>query len=308
MADLAIVIVSVREADFLRQTLPRCKRNLPDSKFVVVHLSDDAESASISAALKVYSTVSVAPDVLTRNGATFNVSALISAGIQRVRETLKDNWIVLTRPQVVLESTIGAFDFRGLDEKACYGSFFEELDNQNALLRFSAKEPTASEVRDANATPSREFLMFKSQAWPSYSKTAAEGLDEFLSKFAFQFMVQLKQAHLGKVGEDAEGRKSQRWDQRHLPNTQPVRIAPVHPGANQQKEAEKKEEKREAKVERQEEKKKDEKVDVNSGISGATPRREVDEQNFIKPKSEAAAELAKAPTKKKAKNPFSVLE
>jgi hypothetical protein len=270
MADLVVVIVSVREGDFLRHTLPRSKRALPDSKFVVVHLSDDHETASICSALKVYSTVAVAPDALTRNGAKFNVSALISAGQTRVHETLRDQWIVLTRPQVVLDASLAALSTSSLDKKNCYGSFFEEVKTQTDLLRFQSKEPSASEVR--NATPTRAFLLFYgTQKWPSWSKSAAEGEDEFLSKFPFQFMIQMKLAYMGSLEEDLEGRESRRWEERHKPTADAVKIAPVHPGATQNKEAGNGVQKA---------------SDPVDNSTAGVARREVDEQNILKPRSD----------------------
>lgn len=296
MADLVVVIVSVREGDFLRHTLPRSKRALPDAKFVVAHLSDDHETASICSALKVFSTVSLAQDVLTRNGATFNVSALISAAQARVQETLRDQWIVLTRPQVVLDSSLAALPTSSLEKKNVYGSFFEEIHTQTDLLRFQTREPTAAEVRDA--TPSRQFLLFHgSNKWPSWSKTAAEGEDEFLSKFPFQFMVQMKLAHLGSLQDDKEGRTSTRWEERNKPADAAVKIAPVHAGATQNRE-----EKKEPAV-KEEEKKKDEGPAVDKSTAGVA-RREVDAQNMLKPKREET-ELPKAkPTSNSRKNPF----
>ena len=238
---LAVIVVCVGEADFLRQTLPRSRRALPDAKFVVVTLTTDTETLTIANAMKVWATVSLPPEVLTKNGAKNNVAALVRAGQLRVAEGFGNKvWTILTRPQVVLDPNIGGIDFASLDTNGVYGSFFHEIHTQTELLRFQLPDVTSAEVREH--TPTREFLMYygSDAKYPRWADTAAEATDEFVGEFVFQYMLQIKLGHLGGVGDDAEERVTRRWEERARTTAAPVRIAPVHPGASQKKDEERK--------------------------------------------------------------------
>jgi len=240
--DLAVIIVCIHEGDFLRQTLSRSRRALPDAKFCVVYVNEDVETKAVCEALRVFTTISMPAETLLSNNATYNVSAFVRTAQLRMKEMLKKPmWTILTRPQVILDSNLAAMDYSQLDTKNVYGSFFDPILNHTDLLRFQAKEPTAAEVREF--VPVREFLLtYGAKDYPSWSKTAAEGTEEFLGQFTFQYMLQLKLGHLGELNEDKEVRTSKRWEERHrLQHAPPIRVAPVHAGAAQQKEEEKKE-------------------------------------------------------------------
>jgi hypothetical protein len=63
-----VVVVCINEADFLRASLPRSRRALPDAKFIVVTTEDDSETKSIASALRVQ-VVTLPKSELTKNGA-----------------------------------------------------------------------------------------------------------------------------------------------------------------------------------------------------------------------------------------------
>jgi len=241
--ELAVIIVCINESDFLRQTLPRSRRALPDAKFCFVYANEDAETKAICEALRVHSTVSMPLDTLLLNQAKYNVSAFVRTAQLRMKEMLqKPTWTILTRPQVILDASLATLDYDQLDKTNVYGSFFSPILNHTDLLRFQAEEPTAAEVREH--VPTREFLLtHAAKDFPSWSRTATDATEEFLSQFTFQYMLQLKLGHLGELNEDAEGRVSKRWEERHRLSVAPtpqVRIAPVHAGATQQRDEDKK--------------------------------------------------------------------
>lgn len=334
--DLAVIIVCIHEGDFLRQTLSRSRRALPDAKFCVVYVNEDVETKAICEALRVYTTVSMPAETLLLNNATYNVSAFIRTAQLRMKEMLqKPVWTIVTRPQVILDSNLAAMDYSQLDTKNVYGSFFDPILNHTDLLRFQAKEPTAAEVREY--VPTREFLLsYGAKDYPSWSQTAKEATEEFLGQFTFQYMLQLKLGHLGPLNDDAEVRLSKRWEERHRVITAPpVRVAPVHAGAAQQKEEEKKESQKIPDESKKEEPKKVEPVKPESredakpknsklskmfqpvdtksdGPTMSTARKEVDQQNIVqakeldqKPEEKVETKVITKPLQKK-KNPFQV--
>ena len=332
--DLAVIIVCIHEGDFLRQTLSRSRRALPDAKFCVVYVNEDVETKAICEALRVYTTVSMPAETLLINNATYNVSAFIRTAQLRMKEMLqKPVWTIITRPQVILDSNLAAMDYSQLDTSNVYGSFFDPILNHTDLLRFQAMEPTAAEVREY--VPTREFLLsFGAKDYPSWSKSAREATEEYLGQFTFQYMLQLKLGHLGPLNDDAEVRLSKRWEERHrVVTAPPVRVAPVHAGAAQQKEEEKKEsqkipeKKEETKIDsetqtdsKEHAKPKNSKlskmfqpVDTKSdGALMSTARKEVDQQNIVqakeleqKPEDKVETKSVTKPLQKK-KNPFLV--
>jgi len=327
--DLAVIIVCIHEGDFLRQTLSRSRRALPDAKFCVVYVNEDVETKAICEALRVFTTVSMPAETLLINSATYNVSAFIRTAQLRMKEMLqKPVWTIITRPQVILDSNLAAMDYSQLDTSNVYGSFFDPILNHTDLLRFQATEPTAAEVREF--VPTREFLLsFGAKDYPSWSKSAREATEEYLGQFTFQYMLQLKLGHLGPLNDDAEVRLSKRWEERHRVITAPpVRVAPVHAGAAQQKEEEKKESQKipdsklkvKPEISKQDAKTKNSKlskmfqpVDTKSdGSTMSTARKEVDQQNIVqaieldqKPEEKVETKSITKPLQKK-KNTFQV--
>ena len=226
---LAVVILSINEADFLRVTLPRTRRALPDAKVFVVAPVDDGESQAVATALRAQ-TLAVPRDVLTANGSKFNYAALVRQGQEHVQTVVKGpTWTIFTRAQVVLDSCLTAIDLTSLDQNAVYGCGFKEVPNAAALMSYTAEEPSAEEVR--SLVPASQFLMTFSQG-PKFdvsSDTTHEGVTRFLNNFESKYMIQKKFAHLGPINLDVDGRVSARVGD---PRTK-VRIEPVHAGAKE---------------------------------------------------------------------------
>jgi hypothetical protein len=226
---LAVVILSINEADFLRVTLPRTRRAVPDAKIFVIAPVDDGESQAVATALRAQ-TLAVPRDVLTANGSKFNYAALVRHGQEHVQTVIKGpTWTIFTRAQVVLDSCLTAIDLTTLDQNAVYGCGFKEVPNAAALMSYTAEEPSAEEVR--SLVPSSQFLMTFSQG-PKFdvsSDTTHDGVTRFLNNFESKYMIQKKFAHLGPINLDVDGRVSARVGD---PRTK-VRIEPVHAGAKE---------------------------------------------------------------------------
>ena len=244
---LAVVILSIHEADFLRVTLPRTRRALPDAKIFVVSPVDDGESQAVATALRAQ-TLPVPRDVLTANGAKFNYAALIRHGQEHVQTVMKmPTWVVFTRAQVVLDSCLGAIDLITLDQSAVYGCGFKEVPSATSLISYVADEPSAEEVR--SLVPDSQFLMSFSQGpkFDVWSDNTHDGVTRFLNNFESKYMIQKKFAHMGPLNLDVDGRVSARYGD---PRSK-VRIEPVHAGATEKinappADAEKKQEQPEA--------------------------------------------------------------
>jgi hypothetical protein len=231
---LAVVILSINEADFLRVTLPRTRRALPDAKVFVVSPVDDGESQAVATALRAQ-TLAVPRDVLTANDAKFNYAALVRHGQEHVQNVIKmPTWIVFTRAQVVLDACLTAIDLTTLDQSAVYGCGFQEVQSAASLLSYAAEEPSAEEVR--SLVPDCQFLMSFSQGpkFDVWSATTHEGVTRFLNNFESKYMIQKKFAHLGPLNLDVDGRVSARYGD---PRSK-VRIEPVHAGATEKINAE----------------------------------------------------------------------
>ena len=226
---LAVVILSINEADFLRVTLPRTRRALPDAKLFVVSPVDDGESQAVATALRAQ-TLAVPRDLLTANGAKFNYAGLVRHGQEHVQTVVKGpTWIIFTRAQVVLDSCLTAIELTDLDQSAVYGCGFKEVPNAAALMSFAAEEPSAEEVR--RLVPTSQFLMSFSQG-PKFdvsSDTTHDGVTRFLNNFESKYMIQKKFAHMGPLNLDVDGRVSNRLGD---PRSK-VRIEPVHAGAKE---------------------------------------------------------------------------
>ena len=74
-----VIVVSIDESDFLRASLPRTRRAMPEAKVIVVTTEDDAETKAISSALRVQ-VVALPRSELTKNDALFNFAAFARAG------------------------------------------------------------------------------------------------------------------------------------------------------------------------------------------------------------------------------------
>lgn len=221
-----ILIPTVNEADFLRATLPRTRRAMPDAKIIVITTEEDSETKSIAAALRVQCKTIPRSD-LTKNDAEFNFSALVRAGQIAAKEESKvPFWFLLTRPHVVIDASISNLELSRLEADAVYGCATHEVLTVPELAKYQTTEPSSEEVRVL--VPSEVFLLTHSNAslFPIWSKNTEDGLESFLSNFLSRYMIQKKLAHLGRYYRNA--RFSQRWGV-----IEQIRITPVHPNTQE---------------------------------------------------------------------------
>ena len=223
---VSILYVAYKGADWLRHTLPRSKKAFPASPIVVVTCPDDHATIALAAAFRV-TVVTVDTAILTSNSAAFNYAALARAGQAKLIE-LGADWIITTRSNVVVDESIAAIKFDSLDKLAVYGSFFKEFEKPVDLLRYVSTGPTSEDVRAF--MPRSEFLMFHASSgnrFGAWSSNTRDAEIEFTSKFASQFMIQTKLAHLGKLDTDTDVRVSPEYVAKDVH----THVAPVHPGA-----------------------------------------------------------------------------
>lgn len=233
---LAVVVVSAYEADFLRVTLPRTRRALPDAKIFVVAPIDDGESQAISTALRAQS-LTVNKDVLTAKDAKFNYAGILRTAQDHILSNLKTpTWVIYTRAQVCLDASLASIDLTTLDQDAVYGCGMKEFVNTAGVMSYTtAEEPSAEEVR--SLVPDSQFLLAFAGGvkFDTWSMATGDAINRFLSYFASKYMIQKKLAHLGPLNADIDGRVSPRWGD---PRSK-VRIAPVHPATTDRKTDEK---------------------------------------------------------------------
>jgi hypothetical protein len=231
---VSFLILANKGADWLRHTLPRTKKAFPSSDVVVVTTSDDQQTIALASAFKT-TLVTVDPTVVTANESKFNYAALVRAGQAKLLD-MKAEWIIATRANVVVDESIAAINVSNLDKTAIYGCFFTAFDKPVDLLRYVGSIPSSSDVR--NFVPRSEFMMFHTASgnrFGIWSPDTKSGEDEFSSKFTMQYMIQTKLAHLGKLARDSDVRTSPEW----VSADKAPHIAPVHPGALENKAAEK---------------------------------------------------------------------
>lgn len=223
---VVIIVVCVNESDFLRASLPRTRRSMPDAKVILVTVDDDKEAKAIASALRV-ETVGVPRAELTKNGALFNFAAFARAGQLAATNAAKvPFWMIVTRPHVIIDNSIANLPFTSLERDSVYGCSTQVVKTGADLVKYIVNEPSAEEVR--RLAPVESFLMTHSQGalFPAWSKNTEQALDLFLANFVSKYMIQKKLAHLGDVYRDT--RVCSRWGV-----TEAVRIAPVHPNTQE---------------------------------------------------------------------------
>jgi len=221
-----VIVVSINEADFLRASLPRSRRALPDAKFIVVTTDDDVETKSIASALRVQ-IVSLPKAELTKNDSLFNFAAFARAGQTAAKEASKiPFWMIVTRPQVIMDPSIGNLEFTRLEKDSVYGCATHSVFTGADLVKYIVQEPSAEEVR--TLAPDETFLMTHSEStlFPVWSKDTEEATDLVLTNFVSKYMIQKKLAFLGMPYRDV--RICPKWGV-----VEPVRIAPVHPNTQE---------------------------------------------------------------------------
>jgi len=228
-----VIIVCIQQSDFLRVTFPRSKRSLPDAKFTVLTSNEDSETITVCNGLQI-PVIQISKELLTFNGAQFNFSALGSYAHTYSLASSPANqkpWTLLTRANVVLDAKLAALDFLRMDPQSLYGCGLQSITTTQELVTFQCKEPSPSEVREI--VPGVEFLLWKNGGkFSVWSSCAKEALHDFTKSFETQYIVQLKLAHLGEIGEDVEERKSARWGEIRKTRVEPVHAGtPNHPSA-----------------------------------------------------------------------------
>jgi hypothetical protein len=195
---------------------------MPDAKFIVVTTTDDEESKAIATALRVQ-VVTLPKADLTKNGAICNFAVFARAGQLAAQTSSKiPFWMIVTRPQVVIDSSLANLPFLSLERDAIYGCSTHCVKTGAELVKYAVQEPSAGEVR--TLSPTETFLMTHSSApvFPVWSQDMASATDLYLANFVSKYMIQKKLAHLGDLYRDT--RPSARWGV-----IETVRIAPVHP-------------------------------------------------------------------------------
>lgn len=266
---LAVVVVSTYEADFLRVTLPRSRRALPDAKIFVVAPIDDGESQAVATALRAQ-TLTVNKDVLTAKDAKFNYAGILRTAQDHILSNVKTpTWVIYTRAQVCLDASLASIDLTTLDQDAIYGCGMKEFGNTAGVMSYTiAEEPTAEEVR--TLVPESQFLLAFAGGvrFDTWSLSTGDAVNRFLSHFTSKYMIQKKLAHLGPLHADIDGRTSPRWGD---PRSK-VRIAPVHPATTDRKTEEKPDEKPDSQTEsKSTESKPDIKIQTESKPSPVAP-------------------------------------
>ena len=228
-----VIIVCIQQSDFLRVTFPRSKRSLPDAKFTVLTSNEDSETITVCNGLQI-PVIQISKELLTFNGAQFNFSALGSYAHTYSLASSPANqkpWTLLTRANIVLDAKLAALDFLHMDPQSLYGCGLQSITTTQELVTFQCKEPTPSEVREI--VPGVEFLLWKNGGkFSVWSSCVKEALHDFTKSFETQYIVQLKLAHLGEIGEDVEERKSARWGEIRKTRVEPVHAGtPNHPSA-----------------------------------------------------------------------------
>lgn len=218
---LAVAIFSFDAADYLRTSLPRCRRSLPDATFWVVTHKQDTETIASAAALRTQT-------LLVDKGETYG--SVCRKLREAVLQALKaPTWICTTNATVVIDPMLSAIDFAQLQTDSLYGCAVSAVENVHDLSRYTAKEPDVSEVRELR--PTHNFYLYHTSVAHKFSDSIRGtrlAFEDFRDKFTDKFMIQLKLAHLGAVDADLDKRVTGRWG---VVNAGP-RITPVHPAAS----------------------------------------------------------------------------
>jgi len=235
MTELSVIILAFHNtADVLKRTLPPSKAALQNSKFFVAHSSDDKETLALCSALGV-KTIQFTKDVIQKNNAVFNYAGIARSCMTFVRNDIKkEHWILITRPQVMLDARLSEINMDTLAKDSLYGCGIKELLTVEELAKYKPSEPSSLEVRDL--VPTSSFLLSFSSppqfdAWSMDTKSAVH---RFSACFIAKYMIHLNLAHLGvkKIDDDAKVSEGV-WGYR---KANKIRIEPVHAFAAQKEE------------------------------------------------------------------------
>jgi hypothetical protein len=221
--------------EILKETLQKSRTSLPSSKFYVATSDQDKELIALCKAVAI-PCIEFTRDVLNKDGAKFNYAGVARAVIAYIKNDMKiDQWILLTRPQVVLHSSLADIDLLSLAKDSLYGCGLKPIASREELLAYTAPEqPSASEVREL--VPNSAFLLAFSETpkFDAWSVDTHSCVSRYSSHFVASYMIHLKLAYLGTLGEDDDSRVSiGRWG---FKTGTKLRIEPVHAYATQQQE------------------------------------------------------------------------
>lgn len=236
MSALSVAVLAFHDsADVLKETLQKSRASLPSCKFYIATSSEDREIIALCQALAL-TCIQFTRDVMTKDGAVFNYAGIARACIAFIKNDVKrDQWILLTRPQVVLSSNLVDIDLSTLAKDSLYGCGLKEVYTREELQAYNPEVPSASEVREL--VPCSEFLLAYSDPprFDAGSLDTASAVTRYSACFVARYMIHLKLAHLGPLNADSDVRRTLgRWG--HVPTTK-LRIEPVHAYAIQQQEA-----------------------------------------------------------------------
>jgi hypothetical protein len=236
MSALSVAVLAFHDsADVLKETLQKSRASLPSCKFYIATSSEDREIIALCQALAL-TCIQFTRDVMTKDGAVFNYAGIARACIAFIKNDVKrDQWILLTRPQVVLCSNLVDIDLSSLAKDSLYGCGLKEVYTREELQAYSPEVPSASEVREL--VPCSEFLLAFSDPprFDAGSMDTVSAVTRYSACFVARYMIHLKLAHLGPINADSDVRRTLgRWG--HVPTTK-LRIEPVHAYAIQQQEA-----------------------------------------------------------------------
>jgi hypothetical protein len=171
-----------------------------------------------------------------KDGALFNYAGIARACIAFIKNDQKrDQWILLTRPQVVLHDTLADIDLGSLAKDSLYGCGMKEIFTREEFKSYSPEIPSAMEVREL--VPDSSFLLAFSDPprFDASSMDTDSAVKRYSDCFVARYMIHLKLAYLGPLNADTDVRKTLgKWG--HVPSVK-LRIEPVHAYITQQEEA-----------------------------------------------------------------------
>jgi hypothetical protein len=235
MSELSVIVIAFHQCvDVLKRTLPASKAALPRSRFFVATSTEDKEVLALCNALNV-ETIQFGKEVINKDGAVFNFAGIARSSMTFVKTVMKkDLWILITRPQVMLDSRLSELDFKSLAKDSLYGCGIKEVLSAEELASFKPSEPSSLEVRDL--VPTSSFLLSFSAPprFDAWSTDTQSGVHRFSACFVAKYMIHLNIAYLGIRKQNDDSKVSIGvWG--HT-KTDKLRIEPVHAFAAQQEE------------------------------------------------------------------------
>jgi hypothetical protein len=233
---LSVAILAFHNStEILKETLQKSRTSLPSSKFYVATSDQDKEIIALCKAVAI-PCIEFTRDVIKKDNAQFNYAGIARATIAYIKNDMKvDQWILLTRPQVVLNSALADIDLLSLAKDSLYGCGLKSISNREELMAYTTPEqPSASEVREL--VPNSAFLLAYSETpkFDAWSTDTLSCVSRYTAHFVAKYMIHLKLAYLGVIGQDDDSHVSVvRWG---VKSSTKLRIEPVHAYATQQQE------------------------------------------------------------------------